>query len=417
MQKKITALLLRGSSMGAKFLLMIGLSKVLSTSDYGVISLIVTTITFFVFLLGFDFYNYSHRELIENKTNQQSFLLNQFWFHTIGYIVFIPIVYLIFLKEIIPFEYLFPFYILLILEHLSQEIFRFFNLFNKQNLANLTLFIRTAFWILIMVFVEYFLLKNEINIEKILYYWIGGSVLSLLFSAGFLIISRKKMLQNVVWFSIDKKWIKKGISVSFPFFIGTVAYKIIEYSDRYMIDWYLGKESVGIYSFYTNFANIVNIVVNTITITLIVPNLLRAVNSNDPDQIKNMISKFSKELYITVILISILIAIMIYPTLHWLDKEDFSLQLPVYFVVLVGNIMLNFSLLFHFLLYSYKKDKQILKPALFAAILNVILNMIFIPIFGILAAAISTLISFGLILFLKRFYWHNFKKKTIEYKN
>ncbi|MCK8523326.1 oligosaccharide flippase family protein [Aquimarina sp. D1M17] len=410
MQKKILALLLRGASMGAKFLLMIGLSKTLSTADYGVISLIVTSITFFIFLLGFDFYNYSHREVIENKENQHAYLLNQFWFHTIGYVVFIPIVYFIFLNEIIPFEFILPFYVLLIFEHLSQEAFRFFNLFNKPNIANITLFMRTALWILSMVAIEYLWLKREITIPIILTYWIIGSILSLLFSLIYVIIFCRNDLKKVAWFSIDKKWIKTGISISFPFFIGTIAYKIIEYSDRYMIDWFLGKEQVGIYSFYTNFANIVNIVVNTITITLIVPNLLRAIHSNETDRIRSTIAKFLKELYTTTIGVSVLIIIAIYPTLQWLDKSEFTSELLVYFIILIGNIFLNFSLFFHFLLYGYKKDKLILKPALFAAVLNILLNMVFIPKFGILAAAVSTLISFLLIFVLKRQYWRKLKK-------
>lgn len=409
MKTKLLALVLRGSSMGAKFLLVIGLSKTLTTADYGVFSLIITSLTFLIFFLGLDFYNFSHREIIDNDDTKIQLIVNQFWFHLLAYIVYFPIIYLIFLIDIIPMEYLIPFYILLILEHIGQELFRFFNLFNKHNQANLSLFIRTALWIVVMVLVEYIYLKKDITIINIIYYWIGGSALSIVYSLFYLVFKTKISYKSVNFFSIDRKWIKKGIKISIPFFLGTIAYKVIEYSDRYMIDWFLDKESVGIYSFYTNFANIINIVVNTVTITLLVPNLLRAVTSGDSESIKIKTAGFSKELYLTTIIVAIVIVVLIFPTLNWLDKEEFSTELNIYFIILASNVVFNVSLLYHFLLYAYKKDSLIFKPTIYASLINVILNFIFIPKFGLIAAAASTFVSFAVILLLKRKYWSRIK--------
>lgn len=403
------ALFLRGSSMGSKFLLIIGLSKVLTTSDYGVFSLVTTTLTFLIFFLGLDFYNFSHREIIEKNNNKVQLLINQFWFHVFSYIIFIPIIYLIFCYDIIPIKYIIPFYLLLVFEHLGQELFRFFNLFNKPNQANFTLLIRTAVWISIMLAIEYVILQRELTISRLLYYWIGGSIGAIVYSMLYVIIKGDFNFNDFNFFSIDRQWIRDGIKISIPFFFGTIAYKIIEYSDRYMIDWFLNKEQVGIYSFYANFANIVNIVVNTITITLIVPNLLRVVSSNEIISIKTKINQFSKELYLTTALVSICVIILIFPTLKWLNKSEFSDELATLFVILIANVIFNISLLYHFLLYAYKKDTAILKPTLYASITNIVLNIILIPKFGILAAAISTLFSFLLIFILKRRYWLNLK--------
>jgi len=410
MQKKLLALLLRGSSMGSKFLLIIGLSKILTTYEYGVFSLLITTLTFLMFFLGLDFYNFSHREIIDDDTNKIQFLVNQFWFHVFCYIVYIPIVYCLFSIDIIPFSYIIPFYILLVIEHLGQELFRFFNLFNKPHQANFSLLIRTGLWISIMFLVEYVIYNRELNITTILYYWISGSILALLHGFIYIMIRGNVKRKDIKFFSIDKKWIKRGVKISIPFFFGTIAYKIIEYSDRYMIDWFLDKEQVGIYSFYTNFANIVNIAVNTITITLIFPNLLRVISSGKIMKIKADIINFKKEILVTTAIVSAIIIIMIFPTLNWLNKPDFSNEIVTYFVVLTANVIFNISLLYHFLLYAYKKDKSILMPTLYACVVNIILNVIFIPKFGIIAAGFSTLISFTIILFLKRKYWLKVKR-------
>lgn len=395
--------------MGSKFLLVIGLSKELTTSEYGVFSLTITTLTFLIFFIGFDFYNFSHREIIENEDKKVQFLVSQFWFHLFCYFIYIPIIYFIFSNDIIPLKYIFPFYTLLVLEHIGQELFRFFNLFNKPNHANFTLLIRTAVWIGVMIIVEHLIFNREITIMNLLYYWIGGSLLAIIYSLTY--VARRFFLKfkDIKFFSINHKWIKSGIKVSMPFFFGTIAYKIIEYSDRYMIDWFLDKEQVGIYSFYANFANIVNITVNTITITLIVPNLLRAVSSNEVKRIKIKIHQFSKELYLTTTLVSVCIIILIFPTLSWLDKPEFSNELSTYFIILLANIIFNLSLLYHFLLYAYKKDREIFKPTVYASITNIVLNIVLIPRFGIISAAISTLVSAILIFILKSVYWGRVK--------
>ncbi|WP_028870593.1 oligosaccharide flippase family protein [Psychroserpens burtonensis] len=400
--------------MGSKFLLIIALSKSLTTEDYGVLSMVLTTLTFLMFFLGLDFYNFSHREIIENDSLKVKFLVNQFWFHLICYVVYIPIIYIIFINDIIPLSYIIPFYLLLVLEHFGQELFRFFNLFNKPNQANLILLIRTGLWIAIMVIVEYFILERPITIEHVLYYWIAGSFLAVLYSLIYVFIIGSTDFKTINWFSIDKKWIKTGIRISLPFFFGTIAYKIIEYSDRYMIDWFLDKSAVGIYSFYANFANIINIIVSTITITLIVPNLLRAISAKEPIEIEKQISKFFKELWVTTLGVSVIVVFLIFPVLSWQDKPEFKAEIVVYFVILIANIAFNMSLFYHFLLYAYKKDNSILKPTIYASLANIVLNLIFIPKFGLIAAALSTLLSFLLILILKRKYWLDFNSKDIE---
>lgn len=408
------ALFLRGSSMGSKFLLVIALSKSLSTSDYGVLSMILTTLTFLMFFLGLDFYNFSHREIIENDSLKIKFLVNQFWFHLFCYVVYVPIIYLVFVNDIIPLSYIFPFYILLVLEHLGQELFRFFNLFNKPNQANFILLIRTGLWIAIMVVVEYFILNRSITIERLLYYWICGSFLAILYSIFYVLVNGGVNFKDIDWFKIDKKWIEAGIRISLPFFFGTIAYKIIEYSDRYMIDWFLDKSAVGIYSFYANFANIINIVVNTITITLIVPNLLRAINTGEQSEIKKQVSKFFKELWVTTLGVSLIVVFLIFPVLDWQGKPEFEAEIAIYFIVLLANIAFNMSLFYHFLLYAYKKDNAILRPTLYASISNIVLNIILIPKFGIIAASISTLFSFTLILVLKRTFWLKVKRIKLD---
>ena len=402
---KLIALILRGVSMGAKFLLVIGLSKEFTPSEYGVFSLIITTLTFLIFIVGFDFYNFSHREIVNNNNKEASFLFNQLYFHLACYAVCFPLTVFMFYKTGISMSYLTPLYILLILEHIGQEIFRLFNLYNKPNVANLTLVFRTAFWITIMVLFEGLIFSRAITIQTVLFYWIGGSLLSICYSVFHALYGQKTNSIDINKIKLDIKWITKGIKVSITFFLGTVAYKLIEYSDRYIIDMYLNKEQVGVYSFYANLSNIINVVVGALTIALLVPNLMRDVNSKITSRIEASKRSFFKEIAIITLSVAVLVLVLITPILNWLEKPIYSEEVSSFYILVFANVFLNFSLFYHFLLYSYKKDKAILTPTIYAALLNVVLNLIFIPKHGIIAASYSTLISFFLILVLKHKNW------------
>ena len=409
---KFWALFLRGSSMGIKFLFLILLSKSLSVAAYGTISLIVTTVTFFIFFLGLDFYNYSHRQIIDSDLNKYQYLVNQFWFHLISYFLIAPFLFFVFKNGILPNKYAYSIFAIIVLEHLGQECFRFFNLFNKPNVANISLLIRTGLWIVLLYIIEVFVFGKEMNIHLILRYWIFGSSLSLFYSFFMAIRSSKDDLRKIPWFAFDWSWLGKGIKISMPFFLGTISYKIIEYSDRYVIDWFLGKEQVGIYSFFTNFSNIINVVINTIVVTLLVPNLLRTVKEDYLNDIVKYVGNFNREMGRTIVFLGILLCLLIFPALLWLNKEEFNKDLMTYFIILLGNIMLNLSFVYHYLLYAYKKDRAILLPSLYAALMNLVLNILFVPYFGIIAAAWSTLFSFSFILFLKRKYWLKTKPRV-----
>ena len=65
--------------------------------------------------------------------------------------------------------------------------------------------------------------------------------------------------------------------------------------------------------------------------------------------------------------------------------------------------MLNFSFIYHYVLLGLKKDKLLMNVTLVGAVVNVLLNMVLIPKYGILGAAYSSIIGFGIIFFLKFF--------------
>src|SRR5690554_5042629 len=116
---------LRGLTLGCKFLLVVFLAKLLTLEELALYGLLVATVAYAIYPLGFEFYTYSARELIGTDNSERGeYFKSQAVLHIISYLVFLPLFALIFYFDFLPHDYILLFYIILILEHLNQELFR-----------------------------------------------------------------------------------------------------------------------------------------------------------------------------------------------------------------------------------------------------------------------------------------------------
>jgi O-antigen/teichoic acid export membrane protein len=384
----------------AKFLLIIYIGKNLSVDTLGEYGLFVTTITISIFFLGMDFYTYNSRELIgQEKSKQLIFVRDQFVFHILVYIVVLPLLFMIFILDIIAYQYIFYFYIVLILEHISQELYRLYTTLAMPILANILLFLRMGIWVYVLIFLWIYDVDNTKNLYTVYISWIVGSLISVVL--GFLYLFRVYRINNILDTKIDWHWIKRGLKVSIPFFIGTIAYKVIEFSDRYMIDTYMTKTDVGIYTFFGSIANSMQSVVFVLVIMIFYPKLIELYKDEKFDEFNLKVKRFFWEVLIYSIITMVGVIIFIYPILEYLGKQEFVENLDMLWILLGATLLLNLSFVPHYILFVKHQDLIIRNITLLGAGLNIGLNLLLIPFYGLIGAGIATLISFFIIILLK----------------
>jgi O-antigen/teichoic acid export membrane protein len=400
---------LRGFSMLAKFLLVIYIGKYLSVDDLGEYGLFVTTITIAIYFLGLDFYTYNTREILaKEKDKRLPLIRDQFIFHLVVYVVVLPLLLSVFAMGIIEIQYIIYFYLILVFEHLSQELYRLYTTLQKPIFANILLFLRTGLWVYAVIALWYLKVPNTQNLESIWYAWSVGSFISII--VGILYIKKEYNFKDLTQ-KIDWLWIKNGVKISIPFFIGTLAYKVIEFSDRYMIDYYMTKADVGIYTFFGGIANVVNIVVFTLVIMIYYPILVEQYQNNHIKEFSKNLKVFTIKTISLSIATALLIGLLISPVLNFIGKIEFQNNLNLLWLLLLANIVLNISFVPHYVLYAKGKDIIIRNVTLIGAGMNIVLNLILIKYYGINGAAIATLISFIVILTIK---YRQFKLLYIE---
>ncbi len=406
--KNILNIGFRFGGLGARFLLILFISKNFSESFLGEYSIFITTIILSFFIVGFDFYSYATRDVVKKTADQASIIRDQFIFYVFSYILFLPFSFLIFKFDVISQNYFLYFYLILIAEHLGQEFYRLFTTLQKPLFSNIILFIRTGLWVIVLICTHYLNIFLITSLSDILLAWLVGAMIANIISIAYLfIIYSHNSLR-----SINFQWILKGLKVSCWFFFGTMSYKIIEFSNRYIIDLYYSKTEVGIYSFFHQVTSLISVVVFTLVIMINYPKLLIAYDQSNESSFKTIKSNMFWQILRWSTITGAVILLMLLPLISFLDKAGYEENYHVGVILVLSNITLNMSFVWHYVLYAFRKDKWIFLTTIYGAILNLLLNFILIPLLGISGGAVAMLFSFVAVLIMKYRYSLNLSFET-----
>src|SRR5690606_25728126 len=128
----------------AKFILIFFLARFLAPQEVGLYGLVAVTIAYGLYLVGFDFYTYSTRDLLKHERQVWGkYLKSQGAFLGIMYLLVLPASLLLFVFDFLPWRVAAWFVLLLVMEHISQETNRLLIVVSEQIAARLVLFLRS----------------------------------------------------------------------------------------------------------------------------------------------------------------------------------------------------------------------------------------------------------------------------------
>lgn len=207
------------------------------------------------------------------------------------------------------------------------------------------------------------------------------------------------------------EYLKEYLSFGMPTIPGNLSYWVVESSDRYVISILLGTAFVGYYSpAYT-----LGMVILFLTpFSLILPSVLpEYYDKQEMDKVRTFINYSLKYFLLLAIPTLFGLSLLAKPVLSILTTPEIALNgyLVTPFIIL-GILILGVYDITNNILLLEKKTKIIGFTWVVAALLNLVLNLVLVPRFGILAAALVTLISY-LFAFLVTLYY---SLKYFEFK-
>ena len=389
---------LRGLTLASKFFLMVYLAKVLTPEHLGVYALLTVTISYTLFLLGLDFYTYAQREMFSlPRSAWRGIIRSQFMFYAVVYVFILPLLLLIFIVDLLPWKMIGWFYLLVVFEHFSQELYRLLIACEKITEANVTLFLRGGAWIFVVVLIM--MRKPDLqSLSSILFAWSIGVAISVWFSIQtlhekFRLIHEKS--------TTDWQWIRRGLKVSGKFLLGTLALRGLFTFDRYFLDLYAGKSSVGVYSFYMSIAGAVMAFADAGIISKLYPKIVVAYRSGNFKEYRNQLKNLTIGIVSLYLIISSCIFVAIKPILHYIGRDIYLEHISILWVLLGAMGVFTLGLVPHYALYSRCADR-VLVVASILSLLSFLCSAVYLtPKFGALGMALSVLIGVCFLFFIK----------------
>jgi len=209
--------------------------------------------------------------------------------------------------------------------------------------------------------------------------------------------------------------IKEYLKFGLPATSSNISYWVLASSDRYIIGILLGVLYVGYYSPAYSIGNLLNFFI--FPFSLLLPAVLsQQFDHNNTETVKQYLQYSLKYFLLIAIPASFGLSILSRQILAIFSTQDIALH--SYFItpfIVVSILSYGIYTFFSQILYLHKKTKLFGFIWLVAAIINMGLNIVFIPMFGLLAAAITTLIAYTLACVIAWWYARKYLIFTIDW--
>ncbi|MDE3742221.1 polysaccharide biosynthesis C-terminal domain-containing protein [Maribacter polysaccharolyticus] len=396
--KSFLLISIRGISLITKFLFVFFLGKyAIDTSVIGEYGIIVSSLGIVVFLLGFEFHVRNGREIAKSNKDAATYIKRQLILYKYSYLFVLPLMTLCFyLTDFIPPKYIPYLILLIIIEHWALENHRILNALKKPVVASLIFGVKNIAWVFIS-FLDFFFVDNRIVLKRYILYWIVISTI-----CSFVGFYRIKLIvgKSVIKYKIGKFKIVKDIKFASMFMLSSMSFLIINFSDRFMLDYYSDKIAVGVYTTYYQFTNVIEQIIATVLVVMFVPKLVELYNVKS-DTFKKEYSKFNHLVLLSSLVFPLLIVGVAPFLFKLMEKDNLLDDIISLYLLLLGGSFYGLSISFHYKLYILEKDKINIWISVLCMCFNLVLNFIFIPKMGIMGASLSTLFTFVLLFSLK----------------
>jgi len=242
--------ILRGAGLVSRLVLILALARFLAPSEVGLFGLFSVTVTYAMLAVGLDFYTFSQREVIARPAGEHLTVVVHHAGACAGaYMLAAPVLVALFASGHLPLRLAPWFALLLVLEHVGQELYRLLVALGRPVVAGVLLFLRQGLWVWVMV-LALWLRPGWRDLELVLATWSTGSAIAVIAGLWFV----RPAVAAAGRLSWDPELIHRGLRTGLLFLVATLCLRGLLTFDRYLLEHFAGLELVGAYTFYGGIA-------------------------------------------------------------------------------------------------------------------------------------------------------------------
>jgi O-antigen/teichoic acid export membrane protein len=375
------------------------IARTLGPSGKGLLAVITMVVTVILQLGNLGIIAFNTYAISNKSVKKENIIGNSFWAGLIiGAISFVVVGFFAFYFPLffrnIPRSYL--------LVYLLSSPFilwlGFFNaiLIGKQKFRKLNIFIIIG-QVINLIGVASLLLVFKLDVFYVLAWYVLINIINALLPMSFV------FLTDGLHLNLNLSVLKKSLNYGFKIYLASIFAFLILRVDLYMVNFFKGMAEAGFYSLASTFGNTFFILPLSI-ITVIFPKI------NTQDKLKKeSIAKYSRITLFLVFLVAIGVLLFIKLVIGLLYGQAFLPSVQPIILLLPGLIAWSIVAVLAQYFASIGYPLKITISWFLVAVLNVVLNFIYIPQYGMIAAALSSTACYVLALC---FHYYFFNKET-----
>lgn len=372
-------------------------TQILTVADFGVYEVFLNAVKLLAILLPLNSIVALNIYLYKSEIRQKEFAGNVVFVSLLSFIIGSGLLY-IFKIQVAQFLAI-PTKLMIFLPILVgiQIVYNLFNILNiiyeKSKLNALGLLLNNIFRLL-----------GSISIILICHQFEGfyARILGEIIGTGFISICVIYFIKDFIAIKFNYNYSKLIVFQGVSMILYTSSVFILNYFDTLMINQSIGAEAAGLYSFAYKIGTIYYSLIQSFQLGFL-SKYNQLLHKKDYDGISEQLKSILK--LITLITLGF---ILFSPEMGRVlsSKNEFNDALILSPIIILGYYLLFIFDLYNVSLFQSKKNLIITAIILSVGILNIVLNKIFIPIYGYKIAAINTLLSFFVMFVLGKLSTH-----------
>lgn len=373
---------LRLGSLGLKLALTLYMGRFLPLEDMGTYGLVSAYVSIIMTLIGLRFDYIILRDIVGTDTQTSTRLLrDQFIFYGLNYLVLLLAAAIFFATPLNTLNLgLFCMVVALsIMESLGAITNGALTSLRQPIVSNILFFIRAAAWVVPVILVG-LISPAYRTAEFIFVCWVFGVVASLLATAW---LWRTRPWREVFAEPIRWDYMRRSLVVTLPIWLGTVGQIIGTLGDRFITEHYLGRESVGIISFYGSFIIAVSSVLTSGIFAFAYPHLVELHRKGDVVGFAREARKMTLQASGSATLMVLVIGAGVPWLGELLGKPEFSANALTLWLMLFGVWLRSVSEGLYYMLYARDQDRPIWIGNILFMVATVLAGLLLTPYFGL----------------------------------
>lgn len=373
-------------------------SRILSTSDYGIVTTYNSWISILSMIMGFAIYMGIRAAFVDYRDRINDFLSVSTTFTiSMGLIVSL---FVIGGLKLVKIDVSITLVYLCLLQGIAAAIIQNYSMYlmmqYRYKFRTALMVLPNLISVMVSIVAVLFITKQKPYMGRI----VPTSLIYVVF--GFIIVCLIYKKSKVL---INTEYLKYGLSISAPLVLHGIALNILSQSDRTMITVLADASQTGIYSLIYNFSMIATVITTSLD-GIWIPWFTEKLKNNQVSEINTKVKD-----YIMIMTYAMIGVILVGPeVVKLLASQKYWEGIRIIPPIVLANYVIFAYTLYVNIEHFYKKTLYITINTVIAAGINIVLNLILIPKYGCVAAAYTTLISYIISFILHA----NYAKKLVR---